>query len=267
MKRIVYIAAALLTVLSCSRTPSLVILHTNDTHSHLEPIRSGDHCGEGGIIERAAFVDSVRAAVGESKVLLLHAGDFSQGSSYFTEYGGYLEIDLINALRYDCVTLGNHEFDNGIEALADRLKKLECPVVCANLDLSPFELGQYVKPYAILEKGGKKIGIIGLETNLSTNVSKTISARISQLDAAEVTNRYAAELKAQKCDLVILLSHLGYNEDQDLVTKVRNIDLVVGGHSHTFVDEMKYVRDLDRKKVPVVTDGCFGLEMGEVRIY
>lgn len=262
--------AAVLPVLgSCERRPRLVILHTNDTHSHFEPIRSGADAGKGGAIERAAFIDSVRNAVGEDKVLLLHAGDFSQGTSYFSELGGQLEPRVINDMRYDCVTLGNHEFDNGIEDLAGRLARLEgTKVVSANIDVSQFELGKYVQPYAIIEKAGLRIGIIGLETNLSANVSATISSRIPQLDNVEVTNKWASYLHdSEKCDLIILLSHIGYDEDRKLVPLTRHIDLVVGGHSHTFVDGFVYVEDLDGRKVPIITDGCFGLDMGEVRFY
>lgn len=267
MKRIIVISALVLLLAACCRTPKLVILHTNDTHSHLEPLRAGGLEGHGGVIERAAFVDSVRRADGESAVLLLHAGDFSQGSSYFSEFGGMVEVDIINAMRYDCVTLGNHELDNGIEALCERVKKLECDVVCANLDLSPFELGKYVKPCTVIEKGGMKIGIIGLEADLSTCIQKSISSRIPQLDPVEVTNRYAARLRAEGCDLVLLLSHQGYEEDHFIVASSRGLDLVIGGHSHTAVDDLDYVADLDGKKVPIVTDWQWGLEMGEVRVY
>lgn len=267
MKKITIILAAVLSICSCCREPKLVILHTNDTHSHMEPYRAGARKGQGGIIERAAFADSVRNAMGESRVLLLHAGDMGQGSSYFTQFKGELEIDMVNAMRYDCITLGNHEFDNGIEALGKRLARIECPVVCANLDLSTFGVGKYVKPFTVIERGGMKIGIIGFAPRLKGSVSSTIADRIPQLDKIEVANRYAAELKARKCDLVIALSHLGYEEDMELVPQTRNIDIVVGGHSHTFLDDFTYVRNLDGKKIPIIQDGCHGLEMGEIRVY
>ena len=253
---------------ACSRQPRLVILHTNDTHSHLEPERSTELAGHGGVIERAAIIDSVRAANGDDRVLLLHAGDFNQGSSYYSEMGGDVEVSLVNALGYDCITLGNHEFDNGIEDLGRRVSALNCPVVCANLDLSPFEGLECVKPYAILNKGGMKIGIIGLEADLTECVSKTTSSRIPQLDPVEVTNKWAEHLsKVEKCDLVVLLSHQGYEEDQAIVAASRGLDIVVGGHTHTFVDNIVYVKDLDGRKVGIVTDGCWGLEMGEVKIW
>ncbi len=268
MKRFLTVCALLLSLIACERQPRLVIIHVNDTHSHLEPMRSGNDAGRGGIIERAAFVDSIRNVYGEGRVLLLHAGDFSQGTSYFTELEGALEPALINDLRYDCVTLGNHEFDNNIEALTARLAQLDgVPVVSANIDVSQFELANYVKPYAIVERGGMKIGIIGLESDLSTNVSATVSSRFAQLDNVEVTNRWAEYLHSEeKCDMIILLSHLGYFEDQAIVPKTRHIDIVIGGHSHTFVDGFIYVGDADGREVPIITDGCWGLETGLIKI-
>lgn len=266
-KTVVYILAVCL-FCSCagSSDDGLVILHCNDTHSHFEAEHSQRNLNHGGVIERAAFIDSVRNAEGEDRVLLLHAGDFSQGTSYFSELKGELEIEVINILKYDVITLGNHEFDNGIEALAERLKKIKTTkVVCANLDLSPFELGKYVEPYAVLMKNGIKVGVIGLETRLKGCVTSTIADRIPQLDDTEVVNKWADHLKnAECCQLVIVLSHLGYEEDQALVPSIRNVDLVIGGHSHTFVDDMIYVADADGKRVGIVTDGQWGLEMGKV---
>lgn len=267
MRRIFAIAACLLALGACTPKEKLIILHVNDTHSHFEPVRGGRYDGCGGCIERAAFVDSVRKAEGADRVLLLHAGDFSQGTSYFSELGGELEIDVINSMGYDCVTLGNHELDNNIEALEKRLSRINCPVVCANLDLSPFKLSEYVKPYAILERAGLKIGVIGLETDISTDVSKMVSSRIQQLDNIEVTNKWAEYLhNTEKCDLVILLSHIGYQEDQALVPHIKYVDMVIGGHSHTFVDDIVYVRDARGRRVPVVQDGDWGKEVGKLTV-
>ena len=266
-KSLIALAAALMAVCACQQ-PKLVILHTNDTHSHFEPLRGGADDGHGGAIERAAFVDSVRTAVGRDRVLLLHAGDFSQGSPYFTELNGAMEPMVINDMAYDCTTLGNHEFDNDIEALTERIKSLTVTkVVCANLDLSPFELGEYVKPYAILERGGLKIGVIGLEADISTAVTKAVSSRMNQLDNVEVTNRWADYLHdTEKCDLIILLSHAGYDVDQEIVPETRWVDLVIGGHTHTFVDDFLYVKNARGKEVPIITDGKWGLEMGQINI-
>ena len=266
MKRILTVLAC--AAMLCACQPRLVILHVNDTHSHLEPVKGGNYEGHAGVIERAAIVDSVRAARGEDKVLLVHAGDFVQGTSYYTQLGGEAEISVMNDLRYDVATLGNHEFDNGIEYLEEMLSGLEyTQVVCSNLDLSPFGLSKYVKPYVVLEKAGMKIGFIGLESYLLTNVSRTISSRIQQLDDVECTNKWAAYLRdEQKCDMVILLSHIGYDQDHDLVPQTRGLDIVIGGHSHTFVDGFDYVKDADGKKVPIITDGCWGYEVGEIEV-
>ena len=266
-KSVIALAAALLAVCACQQ-PKLVILHTNDTHSHFEPLRGGPDDGVGGAVERAAFVDSVRAVYGTDRVLLLHAGDFSQGSPYFTELNGALEPMVINDFAYDCTTLGNHEFDNDIEALTERLKTLTgTKVVCANLDLSPFELGEYVKPYAILHKAGMKIGVIGLEADISTAVTKSVSSRMQQLDNVEVTNHWADYLhETEKCDLIILLSHAGYDVDQEIVPETRWVDLVIGGHTHTFVDDFLYVENARGKRVPIITDGKWGLEMGQINV-
>lgn len=250
----------------------LTIVHFNDTHSHMEPERAGDNIGKGGIIERAAYRDSVVKADGRKNVLLLHAGDFGQGTSYFTVLKGDLEIDMINAMRYDCVTLGNHEFDNGIEELGRRLANLKCPVVCANYDFSQFEMGNYVKPYAIVKKAGMRIGIIGLMPDITTLVSKETSSRIPAFDNAEVVNKWTKVLKdEEKCDLVIALTHIGYEDqpytDFDLVKSTRGIDIVVGGHSHTFIPKPGYEKNLDGIPVPIVQNGCWGLEVGNMKVY
>lgn len=270
MKKILF--AILFLALVCpSQARRLTIVHTNDTHSHIDPVRSGAEAGLGGVIERAAYIDSVRKADGRSNVLLLDAGDFSQGTSYFTILGGDMETDVINALRYDAVCLGNHEFDNGLEELARRIRNLRCPVVCANYDFSSPELERLVKPYVIIRRGGFKIGIIGLLTDLSRVVDRPVADRIRYLDPVSVTSRYADYLRNEKkCDLVICLTHLGYEgeafTDPELVAATRNVDYVIGGHSHTFLDRAETVMNLDGEPVPVVTDGCWGLYVGNLKI-
>ena len=250
----------------------LVILHVNDTHSHFEPEKVGEYAGMGGIIERAAFVDSVRKAEGPENVLLLHAGDFSQGTTYFSELGGRLEVQALNAMGYDAVTLGNHEFDNGLEDLGDRLSSLEMPVVVCNYDFSPFEIGKYVKPYVILEKAGMKIGILGVLCDLKSMVAGDIAERVPEFPLYETVQKYADLLKLEeKCDLVIALTHIGYTErnpgditDPILCAKTRNIDLFVGGHSHTFLDKMEYHPNEDGIPTPVVQDGWMGVYVGQI---
>ena len=270
-KLIAAVVTAILVACSGASAQKLTIMHFNDTHSHLEPERAGKSAGRGGVIERAALVDSVRNAVGRRNFLLLHAGDFNQGTSYYTTLGGMLEVELVNALGYDVITLGNHEFDDGIEHLGRRLAGLKCPVVCSNYDFSQFELGKYVKPYVVLKRGGMRIGIFGMLTDITKVVERTIADRLPKFDDVETANRWASYLKNEKkCDIVIALTHLGLeNEDfmdQDLVRATRNIDLVVGGHSHTFIKDIVYENNIDGKPVPIVQNGCWGLDTAELSI-
>lgn len=270
-KLIAAVVTAMLVACSGASAQKLTIMHFNDTHSHLEPERAGKSAGRGGVIERAALVDSVRNAVGRRNFLLLHAGDFNQGTSYYTTLGGMLEVGLVNALGYDVITLGNHEFDDGIEHLGLRLARLKCPVVCSNYDFSQFELGKYVKPYVVLKRGGMRIGIFGMLTDITKVVERTIADRLPKFDDVETANRWASYLKNEKkCDIVIALTHLGIeNEDfmdQDLVRATRNIDLVVGGHSHTFIKDIVYENNIDGKPVPIVQNGCWGLDTAELSI-
>lgn len=270
-KFIAAVVTAMLVACSGASAQKLTIMHFNDTHSHLEPERAGKSAGRGGVIERAALVDSVRNAVGRRNFLLLHAGDFNQGTSYYTTLGGMLEVGLVNALGYDVITLGNHEFDDGIEHLGRRLAGLKCPVVCSNYDFSQFELDKYVKPYVVLKRGGMRIGIFGMLTDITKVVERTIADRLPKFDDVETADRWASYLKNEKkCDIVIALTHLGIeNEDfmdQDLVRATRNIDLVVGGHSHTFIKNIVYENNIDGKPVPIVQNGCWGLDTAELSI-
>ena len=269
MKRLFTVISVLVVSVSLS-AQNLTILHLNDTHSHIEPQRSGKFAGKGGVIEQAAFIDSVRVADGVSNVLLLHAGDFGQGTSYFTELGGDIEIDVLNAMAFDAVTLGNHEFDNGIDELARRLKNLSVPVVCANYDFSLSPLAGLVSPYVIVEKAGRKIGIIGLLTDVSSVVAASIAKALKFQDPAAVAERYAAELKKGGCDIVIALTHLGYDgedyTDIQLAESTRNIDIIVGGHSHTYLEKPGYAKNLDGKRVIIVTDGKWGLNIGKLTV-
>ena len=248
----------------------LTIIHMNDTHSHIEPEKQGVNKGCGGVVEQAAYVDSVRCADGRGNVLLLHAGDFSQGSSYFTELKGDVEVDILNAMQYDAVCLGNHEFDNGINELARRLANLNVPVVCANYDFSKTPVKDYVRPYVIVEKANRKIGIIGLLTDLSSVVDKTLSSTLIYSHPAKVAEEYALELKEKGCSLVICLTHLGIEgvgyTDRDLAADTRSIDIIVGGHSHTFLNDKEVRKNLDGEDVVIVTDGKWGLNIGRLAV-
>ena len=270
MKRIYMIFAAML-MTAASFAQSLTLLHLNDTHSHIDPEKSGKHARKGGVIEQAAYIDSVRCADGKRNVLLLHAGDFSQGTSYFPTLKGDMEIDVINAFGYDAVCLGNHEFDNGPVELARRLSRCKASVVCANYDFTGSPVDPYVEPYVIVKKAGKRIGIIGLLTDVSKVVDVDIASTMKYLNPAEIVNSYASLLKDEKgCDLVVCLSHLGYEDedftDCELVPQIRNVDVIVGGHSHTHLKDMTIIKDMDDKDVVVITDWKFGREVGNLKI-
>lgn len=270
MKRIYTLLIVSLVAFSAT-AQDLTILHLNDTHSHIDPERGGQTPGQGGVIEQAAFVDSVRLAVGKKNVLLVHAGDFSQGTSYFSELHGDIEVNVLNAMQYDAVTLGNHEFDNGVAEIARRIRNLDAPVVCANYDFSGSELNGLVQPYVIVKKAGKKIGIIGLLTDVSTVVEKSVADQLTYQDPIEATNRYADYLKnKKKCDFIMCLSHLGYDHgehtDCEIAPKLRNVNVIISGHSHTKLDDLTRVKDLDGKDVIIVSDWRWGLEIGQLSI-
>ena len=250
---------------------NLTILHMNDTHSNLEPLRSGDFKNMGGVIEQAAYVDSVRTTDGNGNVLLLHAGDFSQGTSYFTEFKGDLEVQFLNLLKFDAVALGNHEFDNGLDELARRVRNMEFPILCANYDFTGTPLEGLIKPYTIVTKARKKIGVIGLLTNLDGVTDRGLFSKIKYQDPIAKANYYAEQLKNNhECDLVICLTHLGFEDepltDPQLAASVRNIDIIVGGHSHTYLNDLVKVKDLDGKDVIIVTDGKNGTHVGKLTV-
>lgn len=253
-----------------ANTKPLTILHVNDTHSYLEPVRTGELAGMGGALERAAYIDSVLRADGKENVLLLHAGDFSQGTSYYSEFGAPLMVKVLNAMHYDVATLGNHEFDNGIEALGEALALSEVPFVVCNYDFSAFEMGKYIQPYVIVEKAGRKIGVVGVLCSLKSMVSAEVAARLVEKDMVSSVQETVNAIRSQ-CDMVVALTHIGIEEhnpgdilDPMLCAATEGIDLFVSGHSHTFLEKPLYVKNLKGRKVPIVQVGWTGSYMGEL---
>ncbi len=266
MKRILFISCIALAAVLLG-AEELTILHVNDTNRHIDPQRSGAYQGRGGVIEQAAFIDEVRREEGRRNVLLVHAGDYGQGTSYFTEMNGDIEIDVMNAMKFDAACLGNHEFDNGIEELARRLGNLKAEVVCSNYDFTGTPLEGLVKPYTILRKAGKKIGIIGILTDVMEVVDRDIAKALTYQDPVAVVDKLAGYLKEEKgCDMVICLSHYGYEEDMDLASKVHDLDIIVGGHTHTLLHRYQTVKDLDGETVVVVQNWKWGLNVGQLSI-
>ena len=252
----------------------LTILHTNDTHSQIEPIRSGEDAGMGGVVERAAFVDSVRRANGASNVLLVDAGDFSQGTPYFTLFKGKVEVDVMNSMKYDIATIGNHEWDNGVEQLDSRLKKAEFKAVLCNYKIDSKSLSSKIKPYAIVRRGGLKIGLVGVLTDVSSAVSAEMTRNIHYIDPVEPVNKWAGFLKNEKkCDYIIVISHCGYSSkigepvgDVQMAPSLHNVDIIIGGHTHTNLLEPTWVKDADGKPIMIVTDYHKGVYVGEIKL-
>ena len=273
MKKTLTLFAALILAFSSATGQDLVILHTNDTHSQIDPLSSGNYKGLGGVVRREKYISQVRAE--NKNVILLDAGDFSQGTPYFTLFRGDVEIELMNALKVDVATFGNHEFDNGQEELARRIKMASFPVVNANYDLKGTPLDGLIAPYAIIERGGKRIGVIGLSVRLAGLVSPNRLGNMKYEHPYKIVNRLARRLRnKEKCDLVILLSHCGYNggkeqnpTDEMIAKNTEGVDIIIGGHSHTFIKKPMLVESKTGKKVMIVQAGAKGEEVGRIDIW
>lgn len=250
----------------------LVILHSNDTHSAIEPNADGT----GGILQRRAVMDSVRQA--EENVITVDAGDVVQGSLYFKYFRGDVEYPLLNMMGYDIRILGNHEFDNGMADLAEKYKKVKSARLSANYDFTGTELEGVFKPYVIKKVKGKKIGFFGININPESLIAhKNISVKFK--DPISTANEIAGMLKHEKgCDLVVAVTHIGYEKanenptDVELANASRDIDIIIGGHSHTLVDPShpeKYpslIKNADGKNVRVVQTGKGGKYLGKLTI-
>jgi len=254
----------------------LTILHTNDVHSRIEPfpMDGGRLQGLGGAARRAKLIEQIRKE--EENVLLLDAGDIFQGTPYFNYFGGELEFKLMSEMKYDVATIGNHDFDAGLEGLHKQMPHAAFSFVSANYDFSDTLMHDLVKPYKIIEKSGLKIGIFGLGIELTGLVPKNLSGNTQYLDPISKANEYAAILKRdEKCDYVICLSHLGYKYDDEpgtvsdvvLSQNTRHIDLIIGGHTHTFMDKPDVRRNLDGKEVHVTQAGWAGILLGRLDVY
>ncbi len=252
----------------------LTILHTNDVHSRIEPfpMDGSRNQGLGGFARRSALVKQIRAT--EPNVLLLDAGDIFQGTPYFNMYGGELEFKLMSEMGYDAATMGNHDFDNGIEGLYKQLPHANFPFLNANYDVKNTQLHNLVKPYKIFRKDGLKIGVFGLGIELKGLVEQKNYGEIEYLDPITTANNIAAILKQEeKCDLVICLSHLGYSynynkvSDKVLAASTKNIDLIIGGHTHTFLPKPEDVKNLDGTVTTINQVGFAGINLGRVDYY
>lgn len=245
-------------------TKELIILQTSDVHSRIEPInQKGDrNFNEGGFVRRATFLDQFRKE--HKNVLLFDCGDISQGTPYYNMFRGEVEVKLMNVMKYDAMTIGNHEFDFDVDNMERIFKMADFPVVCANYNLDATVLKDVVKPYVILERFGLKIGVFGLGAKPEGLIQANKCEGVVYEDPIRISNEVAAELKEKGCDLVICLSHLGVQMDRNLVANTRNIDVILGGHSHTFMKGPQNYQNLDGKEVPLMHTGKSGVRVGRL---
>jgi 5'-nucleotidase len=252
----------------------ITILHTNDVHSHIEPFPDNHPRwpGMGGVARRAALITKIRAR--EKNVLLLDVGDIFQGTPYFNLYGGSLELKLMSEMGYDASTIGNHDFDNGMDGLVNQLPNATFPLLNANYDFTDTPLNNKISPYKIFMRDDVKIGVFGLGIELAGLVDKKLYGNTKYLDPVEKAANMAHLLKKEmKCDLVICLSHLGYKyqdkkiSDEVLAKQSMNIDLILGGHTHTFLDEPVKYKNREGKEILVAQVGWAGVRLGRIDYY
>ena len=248
------------------------ILHTNDIHSRIECFTSGRNKGAGGMLQLASVIKQIRYE--EENILLLDAGDIFQGTPYFNYYGGELEFKLMSEMGFDASTLGNHDFDNGIDGLVKQLPHANFPFLCANYDVSNTVLNGHTLPNKIFNKSGIKIGVFGLGIELAGLVDPKLYKETLYIDPILVANEQSNLLKNKlNCDLVVCLSHLGYSykskkvSDRVLAQETKNIDLIIGGHTHTFLKKPKLIENKNGEEVLINQVGFGAIKLGKIDFY
>lgn len=258
---------------AASKSRHLTVLHTNDVHSYVDPFPADDpkNPNRGGVARRAYLIEEIRNE--NPNVLLLDAGDIFQGTPYFNYYGGEVEIKLMSMMKYDLATMGNHDFDNGIEGFYNQLPNANFDFVSANYDFSNTILDGIVKPYKIFIKDGIKVGVFGLGVELQGLVDKRNYKETVYLDPIEVSQTIVSELKLKHhCDIIICLSHMGfeYKNDPEKVSDLKlgaatsDIDLIIGGHTHTFMERPTVIKNKVGNDVVINQVGCYGLNLGRI---
>lgn len=260
-----------------SRSTSLTILHTNDVHSRLDPfpMDGSRNAGKGGVARRATLIQKIRNEQVDGaprNVLLFDAGDIFQGTPYFNVYKGEPEILAMNRLGYDAGTIGNHDFDGGIDNMVTQFGKATFPMLIANYDFKNTVMDGRTTPYKVFEKDGVRIGVFGLGIKPEGLIPRDAYKETKYLDPIEMGNDTAAKLRTdKKCAYVVCLSHLGFkytNEptvsDNVLAAKTQNIDLIIGGHTHTFLDAPVAVNNLNGQPVWINQVGFAGINLGRI---
>ncbi|MBF0576264.1 bifunctional metallophosphatase/5'-nucleotidase [Dysgonomonas sp. GY617] len=253
--------------LMVSAQKKIVVLGTNDTHSRIEALPESDksYGGMGGVVAREAFIAEVRKQ--NPNVLLFDAGDFVQGTPYFNLFHGRVETQAMNLMKYDAGTLGNHEFDYGLDTLKMIVDRLDFPILNCNYDFSRTVLKDDIKPYIVLNRFGLKIGVLGVGVDPEGLVQKNKYDGMEFKPIISSVNFYAKILKdSKKCDLIICLSHVGYNSDIQLAEQSKNVDIIIGGHSHTYMEEPDMRKNLDGKEVMIFQTGKNGAYVNKIEV-
>ncbi len=268
----VMLTAVMVATMAAAQQKQLVIMHTNDTHSTVMPLNVNLNdtmkAGRAGFLRRVAMVNEERKV--SPNVLLFDSGDFSQGSPYYSLYKGEVEVKLMNMMKYDAATIGNHEFDFGLENMARIFRMAEFPIVCANYDFMGTPVEGIVKPYVVLKRNGLKIGVFGVSPKLDGLVLKGCYGNTRYTDPIEAARKTVSILRNKEhCDVVICLSHLGWNhkpelDDETLIASTTGIDLVLGGHTHSYMEKLEYVNDASGKPVAVDQNGKHGIFVGRM---
>lgn len=256
--------------LSSSKNKRISILHTNDMHSRIEPFPNdgGRWANQGGMTKLASLVSNVRTK--EENVLLLDAGDVFQGTPYFNFFGGELEFKLMSKMGYNASTLGNHEFDNGLAGFYEQLPHAKFPHICSNYSFSNTLLKGSTLPYKIFRKSGLRIGVFGIGIELQGLVAAKNFEGIKYEDPIGVSQEMVQELRSKKADLIVCLSHLGYSyrsekiDDLKLAAAVSEINLIIGGHTHTFLDKPTLLKNIEGHQTIVHQVGTSALRLGKV---
>ena len=259
-----------------STDKKITILHTNDVHSHIEPFSSSHSKfpNKGGVARRSTIIESIRNQ--NPNTLLFDAGDIFQGTPYFNFYGGEVEFKLMSMLNYDAATIGNHDFDNGIDGLFAQLPNAKFSFISSNYDFKNTIMDTHAKKYKIFNKSDIKIGVFGLGIELEGLVTQKLFKETKYLDPIEISQEMTRILKEkEKCDLIICLSHLGhfYKDapskicDVSLAKSTKDIDLIIGGHTHTFLEKPVIVDNIKGEKVIINQVGCWGLFLGQIDFY
>ena len=276
MKRIsIFFIFVLAVTVVAKAQKQIVILHTNDTHSTIEPVskysKVKEAAGKAGCVRRATMVKQLREQ--NPDILLFDSGDFSQGSTFYTMYKGDVEVGLMNIMGYDAATIGNHEFDFGLDNLARLARQAKFPIVCSNCDFTGTPCQDVIKKYCVVVRDGVRIGVFGLTPKIEGLVMKENIAGVKYIDPIQATKEMVSVLRdKERCDIVVCLSHLGwklapeYIDDQVLISSTTGIDIVLGGHSHTYMKEMEWVDNAEGKSIPVDQNGKHGAFVGKITL-